>query len=162
AVLIGGALGLDRARAWLTGTRSNWRSALSTGLSGSLLLRSHEPLVWIAACVLAMGSKTLLRAKGKHLFNPSAFAIAVLLLVTDKIWVSPGQWGTTLWLGALAVALGGVVLSRVARLDLALAFLGCHAWLLALRAVYLGDPLSIPLHQFQSGSVLIFSLFMLT
>ena len=34
--------------------------------------------------------------------------------------------------------------------------------LLFARAIWLGDPLTIPLHQFQNGSVLIFALFMLT
>jgi Na+-translocating ferredoxin:NAD+ oxidoreductase RnfD subunit len=34
--------------------------------------------------------------------------------------------------------------------------------LLLSRAWYLGDPLAIPLHQIQSGSLLIFALFMIT
>ena len=162
AVLIGGALLLDAVRARLSRTASNWRSALATALSASLLLRTHEPLLWVTACLLALGSKIVFRVNGKHLFNPSAFAIVVLLLSTDQVWVSPGQWGTALWLAAMALAMGCLILSRVARLDLALAFLTCHAGLLMFRAWNLGDPLSIPLHQLQSGSELIFSMFMLT
>ena len=71
---------LDTVRARATGTPSNWLSALSTGLSASLLLRTFNPLLWMAGCVLAIGSKMLFRVNGKHLFNPSAFAIVVLLL----------------------------------------------------------------------------------
>jgi enediyne biosynthesis protein E5 len=162
AVLIGGGLLLDALRARLTRTPPNWRSALATGLSASLLLRTDDPLLWLAGCGLAIGSKMLFRVNGKHLFNPSAFAIVVLLLTSNEVWVSPGQWGTRLWLAALALAMGCLILSRVARLDLALAFLGVHAALLLLRALALGDPLVIPLHQVQSGGVLIFALFMLT
>lgn len=156
------ALGLEGMRAWWTGTAFNWKSAVSTGLSLSLLLRTHEPLLWMAAAAIAMGSKFLIRVNGKHLFNPSAFAIAVLLLTSDQVWVSPGQWGTLLWLIALAGSMGCLILSRVARLDISLAFLATHTALLLARAWTLGDPLAIPLHQLQSGSILIFSLFMIT
>ena len=153
---------MELARARLTRTPVNWKSALSTGLSLSLLLRTEAPWLWIAAAVLAMGSKSLIRVRAKHLFNPSAFAIVALLLLTDHVWVSPGQWGTTIWLAGLAGTFGGLVLTRVARLDLAAAFLASHMLLLLLRAWYLGDPLAIPLHQIQSGGLLIFALFMIT
>ena len=156
------ALAMEGLRAWWTGTAFNWKSAVSTGLSLSLLLRTHEPWLWMAAAVIAMGSKFLVRVNGKHLFNPSAFAIAVFLLTSDQVWVSPGQWGTRLWLIALAGSMGCLILSRVARLDIFLAFLATHTALLLARAWTLGDPLAIPLHQVQSGSILIFSLFMIT
>lgn len=161
AVFIIGTQAMEAARARLTGDTLNWKSALSTGLSLSLLLRTHDPLLWIAACVIGMGSKFAIRVNGKHLFNPSAFAIVVLLL-SGQVWVSPGQWGTVLWLAALAGSMGCLILSRVARLDISLAFFATHAALLFFRAWNLGDPVEIPLHQLQSGSVLIFGLFMLT
>ncbi len=162
ATYIAAVLGMECVRARVTGTDLNWKSALPAALSLSLLLRSHDPWVWAVAGVLAMGSKFALRINGKHLFNPSAFAIVVLLLVAPGVWVSPGQWGTRLWLVALVCAMGGMILTRVARLDIALAFLTFHAGLLVARAWSLGDPLTIPLHQMQSGAILIFALFMLT
>jgi enediyne biosynthesis protein E5 len=162
AVFIVTALLMEAIRAHRSGTAQNWKSAASTGLSLSLLLRTHNPLLWIGASVIAMESKYLIRINGKHLFNPSAFAIVVLLLSTSQVWVSPGQWGTRLWLLALAGSMGCLILSRVARLDIACAFLCTHAALLLFRAWSLGDPLAIPLHQVQSGALLIFALFMLT
>lgn len=162
ATFVGMALVLELARARLLRAPVNWKSALSTGLSLSLLLRTQAPLLWIAAAVLAIGSKYLIRLGGKHLFNPSAFAIVALLLATDSVWVSPGLWGTAIWVIALAGTLGGLVLTRVARVDLAVTFLASHMGLLLMRAWYLGDPLAIPLHQIQSGGLLIFSLFMIT
>ena len=155
-------LGLEGVRARWTGTAFNWKSAVPAALSLSLLLRSHTVWVWVLAPLLAMGSKTILRVNGKHLFNPSAFAISALLLTTNAVWVSPGQWGTRLWLIALAGSMGGLILSRVARLDIAVAFLTAHAALLFFRAFRLGDPWAIPLHQLQSGGIMIFALFMLT
>jgi enediyne biosynthesis protein E5 len=161
-VYLGGTQAIELLRARLARDAVNWKSALSTGLSLSLLLRTHEVALWFLACLIAMGSKYLLRVNGKHLFNPSAFAIVAMLLLSREVWVSPGQWGTTLWLLALGVSMSGLILTRVARVDIALAFFAAHAGLLLLRALWLGDPLTIPLHQLQSGSVLIFALFMLT
>ena len=48
------------------------------------------------------------------------------------------------------------------RSDIAIFFLVAHATLLLVRAVWLSDPLAIPLHQLPSGSLLIFSFFMIS
>ena len=145
------------------GVGFDWRSAAITGLSLSLLLRTNEPALWGAAGVLAIGSKFLIRVRGKHLFNPAAFAIVVLLLLGDgRVWVSPGQWGAQVWLGLLVAATGTLVLTRSSRIDTALAFILCYGGLLLWRAAVLGDPLAIPLHQLQTGSLLIFTCFMIT
>ena len=61
------------------------------------------------------------------------------------------------------VALAAIlVLHAARRSDVAIFFLGSHAALLVARALWLGDPLIIPLHQLQSGSLLIFSFFMIS
>lgn len=156
------ALAMEFARSRIARVPINWMSALSAGLSLSLLLRTADPLLWVAAGVLAIGSKYVLRVRGKHLFNPSAFAIVALLMTTDQVWVSPGQWGTTIWLIALAGTFGGLVLTRVARIDLSATFLATFFALLLWRAWRLGDPWAIPLHQIQSGGLLIFAMFMIT
>lgn len=147
----------------LFGARFEWRSALITGCSLALLLRTHEPALWIAAGALAMGSKFGIRARGKHLFNPACFAIVALLATaSDHVWVSPGLWGSHLWLAFLMAGFGALVLARAARLDIGLAFLGFYAAHLLGRALWLGDPLAIPLHQMQSGGLVLFTFFMIT
>jgi Na+-transporting NADH:ubiquinone oxidoreductase subunit NqrB len=162
ALTIAAALSTQAVCARLGGTAFDWRSPLITGCSLTLLLRTNSPTLWIAAGVLAIGSKYLLRVGGKHVFNPAAFAIVVLLLVSPDVWVSPGQWGDAVWLSLLLVCCAGTVLLRAERADTALAFLAFHAGLLALRAYGLGDPPAIPLHQLQSGALLLFTFFMIT
>ena len=163
AVTIAAALTTQFVCARLANTpHFDWRSPLITGLSLSLLLRTHSPDLWIAAAVMAIGSKYVLRLRGKHVFNPATFAIVALLLVSPDVWVSPGQWGSTIWLALLFVCCGGLVLQRAERADTALAFLGTYAGLLLWRALSLGDPLTIPFHQLQSGALLLFSFFMIT
>ena len=53
-------------------------------------------------------------------------------------------------------------MTRAKRADVALAFLGTFVALVFLRALYLGDPWSIPLKQMQSGAILLFAFFMIS
>ncbi|WP_338664806.1 RnfABCDGE type electron transport complex subunit D [Pararoseomonas sp. SCSIO 73927] len=160
-VTVGTALVVQAASCRATGTPFDWRSPLVTGLSLSLLLRSADPLSWVAAAAVGIGSKFLLRIGGKHVFNPACFAI-VAMLATGQVWVSPGLWGNATWLALMVAGFGGLVLARSSRLDIALAFLASYGALLLGRCLWLGDPLTIPAHQMQSGALLIFSLFMIT
>jgi enediyne biosynthesis protein E5 len=139
------------------------RSPLITGLSLSLLLRADEPWLHALAAGIAIGSKFVLRLDGKHIWNPAGFAIVALLLcMPDHVWISPGQWGTSVWFAALVSFFAVMVLGAARRGDIALFFLAAHGALLLARAAWLGDPLTIPLHQLQSGSLLIFAFFMIS
>jgi Na+-transporting NADH:ubiquinone oxidoreductase subunit NqrB len=147
---------------WFALPKFDPRSPLITGLSLSLLLRADEPWLSALAAVIAIGSKFVLRIDGKHIWNPAGFAIVVLLFTAHGVWISPGQWGSTVWLAALISFFAILVLHAAQRSDVALFFLGSHAALLLARAWWLGDPLSIPIHQLQSGSLLIFAFFMIS
>jgi enediyne biosynthesis protein E5 len=77
-------------------------------------------------------------------------------------WVSPAQWGSRTWVAFQLVCLASLVLSRAKRADIAIAFFVAYVAILFARAVYLGDPLAIPLKQMQSGALLLFTFFMIT
>ncbi len=137
-------------------------SPLITSLSLTLLLRTDDAMLAAAAAGLAIGSKFVLRIRGKHIFNPANFALIAMMLVSDHAWVSSGQWGSAA-IGALALAcLGLLVLTRARRAETTVAFILVYGALIFARAVWLGDPLSIPLHQIQSGALLIFAFFMIS
>jgi Na+-transporting NADH:ubiquinone oxidoreductase subunit NqrB len=162
AAVVGGcALATQALGARLCGMRFDPRSPMISALSLTLLLRSDDLVFGALAAVLAVGSKFLFRWNGKHLFNPTNFALVVLLLASDRVWVSSGQWGSEPLLAAALVAGAGWILPR-ARGDITLSFLGCWISLLIGRSLWLGDPLAIPLHQLQSGSLLLFAGFMIS
>lgn len=147
----------------LAGVPVDLRSPLITGLSLSLLLRTEEPLIHALAAIIAIASKFVLRLDGKHIWNPAGLAIVVLLFaVPGQVWISPGAWGSTVWFAALLSFFAILVLGAARRSDIAFFFLGSHAALLVARALWLGDPLAISLHQLQSGSLLIFTFFMIS
>jgi Na+-transporting NADH:ubiquinone oxidoreductase subunit NqrB len=147
---------------WLKLPGFDPRSPLITGLSLSLLLRAEEPWLHALAGLIAIGSKFVLRVHGKHIWNPAGFAIVVLLLASPDVWISPGQWGSAIWFAALVCFFAILVLRAARRSDVALFFLSSHALLLFARALWLGDNWAIPLHQLQSGALLIFSFFMIS
>ncbi|TNE84259.1 MAG: hypothetical protein EP330_30095 [Deltaproteobacteria bacterium] len=146
---------------WL-GLRYDPKSPLISTLSLILLLRTHSLAIAVLAGVLTIGSKFVLRVRGKHVFNPTNFGIAVCLLAFDGAWVSPGRWGTAAtWAFGLA-CIGGLVVNRARRADVTWAFLGFWLALVFGRALVLGDPLRIALHQVQNGAFLIFAFFMIS
>lgn len=147
---------------WADLPRFDPRSALISALSLCLLLRTDSLALAAAAAVLSIGSKFVLRFSGKHLFNPTNFGIVALLLLTDRAWVSPSQWGSAPTFAFLVACLGGLVVNRAARTDVTFAFLAAWCAVLFGRALWLGDPLAIPLRQVQSGALLIFAFFMIS
>ncbi|MFN7979830.1 MAG: DUF2330 domain-containing protein [Vicinamibacterales bacterium] len=164
AVTIGTALATQWiADTWVrTPTRAGLKSALISSLSLCLLLRTND-VAWAAAgAAIAVSSKFLIRVRGKHVFNPTNGALAALLLTTDAVWVSPGQWGTTA-IAAFAMACAGLaVVHRSARSDVTVAFLASYTALAVGRSLALGEPLTIPLHRLQSGAFLLFAFFMIS
>lgn len=137
-------------------------SPLITSLSLTLLLRTDLVVLAGLAAVIAIGSKFVVRIRGKHVFNPANVAIVTLILATDHAWISSGQWGNAA-IGAFALGcLGFLVLTRAKRAETTIAFLLAYAGLLIGRAAWLGDPIAIPLHQLQNGALLIFAFFMIS
>lgn len=139
-----------------------WKSAAISALSLSLLLRSNSLALLLLAAFVAVASKFVIRINGKHIFNPTNFAITALMLATDGVWVSPGQWGSVAFFGFLIVCAGALVVHRSKRSDVTLAFLFFWTAILVARAIRLGDPLTIPLHRLENGALLIFAFFMIS
>jgi Na+-transporting NADH:ubiquinone oxidoreductase subunit NqrB len=138
------------------------RSALISGLSLCLLLRTNRPELAALAAVVTIASKSLIRVRGKHVFNPTNGGIVAMLLLTNQVWVSPGQWGAAAIFAFLMACAGSLVVNRAARSDVTYAFMAFYCALLFGRSLYLGEPLAIPLHRLESGALLLFTFFMIS
>lgn len=147
------ATGLDRID-----LRSPWISSLSL----CLLFRTGNPAWAAVAAFASIGSKFVFRSRGKHIFNPTNLGIVVCLLLSDDAWVSPAQWGSGLTFAFFMACAGGVVVNRAARADITLAFLGSYAAILFGRALWLGQRWAVPLHQLESGALVLFAFFMIS
>lgn len=138
------------------------RSPFISSLSLCLLVRTNSLWLAIAVAFIAIASKFVIRRGGKHVFNPTNFAIVVMIVLSEGLWVSPGQWGSAMWVAFLVACLGIVVIHRSSRSDVTFALIGFYSLALVGRALWLGDPVSIPLHQLQSGAFLLFAFFMIS
>jgi Na+-transporting NADH:ubiquinone oxidoreductase subunit NqrB len=138
------------------------RSALITGLSLSLLLRTDHWYTMAFAAAIAILSKFLIRVKGKHVFNPANVGVIAALVLTQDAWVSPGQWGQLGWYAFLFVGAGGIVLQRVGRWDTSAMFLATYGGLMLVRNAWLGWSWDVVFHHLMNGSLMLFALFMIT
>jgi enediyne biosynthesis protein E5 len=143
---------------------NNWGfSVLISALSLCLLLKTNNGYISLLAAFLTVASKYIFRYHQKHIFNPSAFGIIVTILLTKNAWLSPGQWGSNALIFFSVVTLGTIVVTRVQKLDISLAFLITFIGLLFWRQVYmLGWPADYFIHSVSTGSLLLFSFFMIS
>ena len=138
------------------------KSALITSLGLALLLRADRVSTMILAGTLAITSKFVFTSGDKHWFNPANFGIIMALFLTPDAWISPGQWGDDWWYLLLFLGFGGIVLNRVGRWDTSLTFFSTYAALEIGRNIWLGWTWDVSLHKLMSGSLLLFTLFMIT
>jgi enediyne biosynthesis protein E5 len=149
---------------WTAGESApvNVRSALISGLSLCLLLRTNRTDLAILGAVLTIASKFLIRFRGKHVFNPTNGGLVAMMLLTDRVWVSPAQWGYAALFAFLMASAGGIVVNRALRGDVTYAFIAFYAALLFGRSFYVGEPMTIPVHRLESGALLLFTFFMIS
>lgn len=148
--------------------RGKWPSLMSayvSGISMALLTKPQGGVLWPFALggFLAIASKYVLTCRGRHIWNPSNFAISVLLLLAPaRISILSHQWGNELWTNALIWLVGLVVVSRARVLHITLMYVACFLLFAALRSGLDGlsllpeiAPLTGPMYQ-------LFAFFMVT
>jgi Na+-transporting NADH:ubiquinone oxidoreductase subunit NqrB len=137
-------------------------SAIVTAFGLSILLRADSLWVHPLAAFLAIAAKFVVRVNDKHLYNPANLGIIVATTLLPGAWISPGQWGNDLAYAALFLMLGGTVVARARRVDIAWVFLGAWLALVALRVLVLGQSWAVWMHQLGSGALLLFAFFMIS
>jgi Na+-transporting NADH:ubiquinone oxidoreductase subunit NqrB len=143
--------------------RHSLKSALITSLGISLLFKANSPWLFLFAALFAIGQKFITRINGKHLWNPANFGIVAVILISGEGWISPGQWGSGPLLIFLIGTAGLAVLSNIKRLDTGIAFILTICILEFCRTIlYLGWEWDVLFLKLSSGSLWLFSLFMIT
>lgn len=138
-------------------------SAMISSFGLSLLLKTNHWYIAALAALISIASKYIIRVKGKHIFNPSALGIVAVLYFTNDAWISPGQWGSNIVILFAVLCLGFIITTKVQKLDVSLAFLGTFgALLFARQIIYLGWPMDFFIQSISTGSLLLFSFFMIT
>ena len=138
-------------------------SVLISAMSLCLLLKTNDWYISLLAAFITVASKYIFRWNHKHIFNPSAIGIVATIFFTNDAWLSPGQWGSNAVIFFGVITLGTIVVTRVQKLDVSLAFLITFIGLLYWRQVYvLGWPMDHFMHSVSTGSLLLFTFFMIS
>ena len=150
---------------WLRGRVANLASAYITGISLALLTKPQSNILWPFAlgAFLAIASKYVLTYRGRHLWNPSNFAIALLVLVaSDSVAILSHQWGNDIGTNLVIWAFGLVIAWRARVLHVTLTYVACFVAFAILRHFIVGGPLLAELAPITGPMYQLFVFFMVT
>lgn len=141
----------------------NPASAYMSGISVGILVRS--PMLWPFALggALTILSKYVLRVKGRHIWNPSNFAICALFFLAPFA-VAPlnTQWSNALWPMLGIWALGFYTVWKVGRLHITITYILSFVGLSLVRSLVTGDPFWAEVAPLTGPMYQLFALFMIT
>lgn len=141
------------------------QSAYITGISLALLLKPRADLLWPFALggFLAIASKYVLAYRGQHLWNPSNFAISLLLVIAPgSVAILSHQWGNHLATNAVIWAFGLLIAARVRVLHVTLTYVACYVLLAAVRSLLDATPLLAEVGPITGPMYQLFIFFMIT
>ena len=166
AVALGVCMATELALSrWLRGRFANPQSAYITGISLALLIKPRVDLLWPFALggFLAIASKYVLQYRGRHLWNPSNFAIALLVLAAPaSVAILSRQWGNDLATNAVIWCFGLLIVSRVRMLHITLTYVACFVALATLRHWIVSGPLLAEIAPITGPMYQLFIFFMIT
>src|SRR5687768_572261 len=143
----------------------NLLSAYISGISLTLLIKPQGGALWpfVLGGFIAISSKYVLRYRDNHLWNPTNFAVAALLLAApDRISVLSHQFGNDLTTNLVIWAFGLIIVARVGVLHITLTYVASFLLLNTLRALALGQPVLPEIAPITGPMYQLFIFFMIT
>ncbi len=164
AVIIAVSYGTECALSYmLRGVLPSPRAALSAAFSICVFFRATHLYFYALVAAIAIISKYVIRFKGKHIFNPSNFAIVVFaLLLPNATTIQFIQWGDNSYVYIFIAAVCFFVSYNTRTLEMALAFLASYFVLFIVSIAYLPQIFAAHHYGLLSPILVIFACFMLT
>jgi len=138
--LVGVSWITNRLFAWTFGVPANVESVYISALILALIITPVQSLndFWFLfwAAVLAMASKYIVAIKGRHLFNPIAFAVALTYFATNQ---SASWWVANSVLLPLVLIGGLLIIRKVGRFEMVGSFLGTALAVTWLASIFTGN-----------------------
>jgi Na+-translocating ferredoxin:NAD+ oxidoreductase RnfD subunit len=166
ALALGVCLATEAVLSWFDrGKVVNLLSAYISGISLTLLIKPQGGALWpfVLGGVLAISSKYVLRYRGNHLWNPTNFAVAALLLLApDRVSVLSHQFGNDLTTNLVIWIFGLIVVARVGVLHITLTYVASFLLLNSARALAFGQPVLPEIAPITGPMYQLFVFFMIT
>ena len=163
---LGVCLAVEALFSWFDrGKVVNLLSAYISGISLTLLIKPQGGALWPFALggFLAISSKYVLRYRDNHLWNPTNFAVAALLLASpDRISVLSHQFGNDVTTNLVIWTFGLIIAARVGVLHITLTYVVAFLLLNTMRAMALGQPVFPEIAPITGPMYQLFIFFMIT
>lgn len=141
----------------------NLASAYITGISVGILVRSPAYWPFLLCSVISIMSKYVLRVKGRHIWNPSNFGIAVLLfLAPETMAILSIQWGNNLLPIVVIWTLGSIIIWRARRFHISATYVVSFFLFAFLRSWITGHPWQAEVAPITGPMYQLFVFFMIT
>jgi len=143
----------------------NLLSAYISGISLTLLVKPQGGALWpfVLGGFIAIASKYVLRYRDNHLWNPTNFAVSVLLLVAaDRVSVLSHQFGNDVVTNLVIWIFGLIIAARVGVLHITLTYVVSFLVLNTVRALSLGQPVLPEIAPITGPMYQLFLFFMIT
>ncbi len=148
---------------WVYGKWPHLASAYVSGISVGMLVRSPAYWPYALCSAIAIVSKYVLRVDGRHIWNPSNFAmVAMLVLAADTVASLSIQWGNNLLPMVVVWAFGTVILRTLGRLHITLSFVAAYIVFAFIRANITGHPFLAEVAPLTGPMYQLFIFFMIT
>lgn len=138
-------------------------SSYISGISAGILIRS--PFLWpyFFASFISIASKYVLRANGRHLWNPTNFGVSVMaLLAPATVTVLSIQWGNNLAPMVVIWLLGSVIVWRVGRAHISAVYVVAFLLFSVVRSAVTGLPWAATVAPITGPMYQLFIFFMVT
>jgi Na+-transporting NADH:ubiquinone oxidoreductase subunit NqrB len=140
-------------------------SAYISGNSLALLLKPQSGLIWPFAmgAAISIGSKYVLRFRGRHLWNPTNFGVSILLLLAaPKLAILSHEWGNALYTNLVIWGIGLLVVARAHLLHVTVTYALSFCAFAALRSAISGAPYVTEIAPLTGPMYQLFVFFMIT
>lgn len=130
-------------------------SAYISGISIGMLMRSPEFWPYALCAAISITSKYVIRWRGRHLWNPSNFAICVMLLLAPYTVASLSiQWGNEIYPMLVVWAVGSIIIYRLKRFHITFTYVVSFVFFAFVRSLVTGHgflaevaPITGPMYQ---------------
>jgi hypothetical protein len=130
-------------------------SAYISGISAGILIHSPELWPYVLVVAISLASKYVLRIGDRHLWNPTNFGVTMMLFLAPASVASLSvQAGNEVWAVLVLWVLGSLIMLRLRRFHIPLAYIAAFIPLAFVRAAVTGHswvteiaPVTFPMFQ---------------
>jgi hypothetical protein len=138
-------------------------SAYISGISAGILMKSSAFWPFALCGMISILSKYVLRTGDRHLWNPTNFGMTVLLFLAPQHAASLSvQAGNNGWAVVVIWILGGLIMYKLGRFHMPLAFVATFVPLAFVRSLVTGHPWQTELAPVTSPMFQLYIFFMIT